>query len=56
MAYIIGFSLAIEKIKELKLNLSFNDNVKLIDIVFELSNDRYKKGMDDAQEIFLKKY
>jgi hypothetical protein len=56
MAQQTGFSLALEKIKELKLNLSFNDNIKLIDIMFELSNDRYKKGMDDAQEIFLKNY
>ena len=56
MAQETSFSLAIQKIKELKLNSSFNDNVKLIDIVFDLSNDRYKKGMDDAQEIFLKKY
>jgi hypothetical protein len=56
MAQEAGFSLALEKIRKLKFSISFNDNVKLIDIIFELSNDRYKKGMDDAQEIFLKKY
>lgn len=56
MAQQTHFSLALEKVKELKLNISFRDNVKLIDIIFELSNERYKKGMDDAQEIFLKKY